>query len=89
MTKSKGIDLKFDYNNYLNFSKIFEKSTIIYIIRLIFLEIIDKIYITIYKNLQILSITLFEKMLMLQAFTTDAYKNKITIYYIQLKLFDS
>jgi hypothetical protein len=48
-----------------------------------------KIDLTLYTILQILSITLFEKMPILQAFTEDDYKNKITSEHIQLKLFES
>ncbi len=48
-----------------------------------------KIDLTLYTILQILSITLFEKMPILQAFTADEYKNKITSGHIQLNLFDS
>ena len=48
-----------------------------------------KIELTLYTILQIFSITLFEKMPILQAVTTDSYKNKITSGHIQLKLFES
>ena len=48
-----------------------------------------KIDLTLYTILQILSITLFEKMPILQALTADDYKNKITSGHIQLKLFES
>jgi hypothetical protein len=48
-----------------------------------------KIDLSLYTILQIFSITLFEKMPVLQAFTEDTYKNKITSGHIQLKLFDS
>lgn len=48
-----------------------------------------KINLTLYTILQILSITLFEKMPILQALTTDAYRNQITSNHIQLKLFES
>jgi IS4 transposase len=48
-----------------------------------------KIDLTLYTILQILSITLFEKMPILQALTADAYRNQITSNHIQLKLFDS
>ena len=48
-----------------------------------------KIDLTLYTILQILSITLFEKMPILQALTADDYRNKITSNHIQLKLFDS
>lgn len=44
---------------------------------------------SLYTILQILSITLFEKMPIYQAFTETEYKNKITSGYIQLDLFDS
>jgi hypothetical protein len=44
---------------------------------------------SLYTILQILSITLFEKMPILQAFTAFDYKNISTNNYIQLKLFDS
>ena len=44
---------------------------------------------TLYTILQILSITLFEKMPILQALTTDDYKTKITSCHIQLELFES
>ena len=48
-----------------------------------------KIDLTLYTILQILSITLFEKMPILQALTEADYKDKITSSHIQLKLFDS
>ena len=48
-----------------------------------------KIDMTLYTILQILSITLFEKMPILQAITTDDYKIQIPIGYNQLKLFES
>lgn len=48
-----------------------------------------KIHSSLYTILQILSISLFEKMPILQALTTDCYKRKITSGPIQLKLFDS
>lgn len=48
-----------------------------------------KIDSTLYTILQILSITLFEKMPILQALTANDYKNKITSGHIQLKLFES
>ncbi|MBT8373531.1 MAG: IS4 family transposase [Deltaproteobacteria bacterium] len=48
-----------------------------------------KIDLTLYTILQILSITLFEKMPILQALTTDDYKYKITSGHIQLNLFSS
>ncbi len=44
---------------------------------------------SLYTILQIFSITLFEKTPILQAFTDDVYKNKITSGHIQLNLFDS
>ena len=48
-----------------------------------------KIDLSLYTILQILSITLFEKMPIYQALTANDYKNKITNNHIQLKLFDS
>ena len=48
-----------------------------------------KINLSLYTILQILSITLFEKMPILQVLTADTYKNKITSNHIQLKLFES
>ena len=48
-----------------------------------------RIDLSLYTILQILSITLFEKMPILQAVTDSDYKNKITTGHIQLKLFDS
>ncbi|MBA3035835.1 MAG: IS4 family transposase [Desulfobacterium sp.] len=48
-----------------------------------------KIDLSLYTILQIFSITLFEKMPILQAFTNNTCKNKITSGYIQLNLFDS
>ncbi len=48
-----------------------------------------KIDLTLYTILQILSITLFEKMPILQALTTDDYNNNITSWHIQLNLFES
>ena len=48
-----------------------------------------KIDLTLYTILQILSITLFEKMPILQALTADGYRNQITSSHIQLKLFSS
>ena len=44
---------------------------------------------SLYTILQIFSVTVFEKILILQALTDDAYKNEITSNHIQLKLFDS
>jgi hypothetical protein len=48
-----------------------------------------RIDLTLYTILQILSISLFEKTPILQALTTDDYKNKITSSHIQLNLFES
>jgi hypothetical protein len=48
-----------------------------------------KLDMSLYKILQIFSITLFEKMPILQALTNTDYKNKITSGHIQLNLFDS
>jgi hypothetical protein len=48
-----------------------------------------KIDLTLYTILQILSISLFERMSILQALTADDYTNTITSDHIQLKLFDS
>jgi len=48
-----------------------------------------RIDLTLYTILQILSITLFEKMPVLQALTADSYINQITSSHMQLKLFDS
>ena len=48
-----------------------------------------KIDLTLYTILQILSITLFEKMPVLQALTAADYRNQITSGPIQLKLFES
>ena len=48
-----------------------------------------RIDLTLYTILQILSITLFEKMPVLQALTADGYINQITSDHMQLKLFDS
>ena len=42
-----------------------------------------------YTILQILSVSIFEKMPILEALTTGSYKNKITSGHIQLKLFES
>jgi hypothetical protein len=42
-----------------------------------------------YTILQVLSLTLFEKMPLYQAFAQGRYKNEITISDNQLKLFDS
>ncbi len=46
-----------------------------------------KVELTLYTMLQILSITLFEKIPISQAFAPNTYKNKITSGHIQLKLF--
>jgi hypothetical protein len=48
-----------------------------------------KLELSLYTILQIFSITLFEKMPILQALTETDYKNKITSSHIQLKLFES
>lgn len=48
-----------------------------------------KIDLTLYTILQVLSLSLFEKMPILQALTADGYKNEITSKYIQLNLFES
>jgi hypothetical protein len=48
-----------------------------------------KLDLSLYKILQIFSITLFEKMPILQALTETDYKNKITSGHIQLNLFES
>jgi hypothetical protein len=48
-----------------------------------------KIDLTLYTILQILSITLFEKMPILQALTEANYRNQITTGHMQLKLFES
>jgi len=48
-----------------------------------------KIDLTLYTILQILSITLFEKMPILQALTEANYSNQITTGHMQLKLFES
>jgi hypothetical protein len=48
-----------------------------------------KLDLSLYKILQIFSITLFEKIHILQALTEIDYKNKITSGHIQLNLFDS
>jgi hypothetical protein len=44
---------------------------------------------SLYTILQILSVTIFEKIVIFQVFTETDYKNKMTIPDIQLKLFDS
>lgn len=48
-----------------------------------------KIELSLYTFLQIFSVSLFEKMPILQAFTEGGYKNKMTSGHIQLNLFDS
>ena len=48
-----------------------------------------KIELSLYTILQIFSVSVFEKIPILQALTDDAYKNQITSGPIQLKLFDS
>ena len=48
-----------------------------------------KLDLSLYTILQIFSITLFEKMPILQALTDIKYKNKIATEHIQLNLFDS
>ncbi len=48
-----------------------------------------QIDLTLYTILQILSITLFEKMPILQALTAEGYRNQITSGHMQLNLFDS
>jgi len=48
-----------------------------------------KLELSLYTILQIFSVTVFEKIFILQALTDDAYKNEITSNHIQLKLFDS
>jgi len=48
-----------------------------------------KLDLSLYTILQIFSITLFEKMPVLQVLTETDYKNKITSDHIQLNLFDS
>ena len=48
-----------------------------------------KIELSLYTILQILSLTLFEKMPILQMLTATDYRNKIASGHIQLKLFDS
>jgi IS4 transposase len=44
---------------------------------------------SLYTILQILSVTIFEKIIIFQVFTENDYKNKMTTTYIQMKLFDS
>jgi IS4 transposase len=48
-----------------------------------------KIELSLYTILQIFSVSVFEKIPILQALTNDVYKNQITSNHIQLKLFDS
>ncbi len=48
-----------------------------------------QIDLTLYTILQILSITLFEKMPILHALTAEGYRNQITSGHMQLNLFDS
>ena len=48
-----------------------------------------QIDLTLYTILQILSITLFEKMPILHALTAEGYRNHITSGHMQLNLFDS
>jgi len=48
-----------------------------------------KIDLSLYTILQVLSISLFEKMPILQALTADDYKSATTIHHKQLKLFNS
>jgi len=48
-----------------------------------------KLELSLYTILQIFSVSLFEKMPILEAFTRSDYKNKITTGHIQLNLFDS
>ena len=48
-----------------------------------------KIELGLYTILQIFSVTIFEKTLISQALTDNAYKNEITSGHIQLELFDS
>ena len=48
-----------------------------------------KIGLSLYTILQIFSVTVFEKISILQALTDDACKNQITSNHIQLKLYDS
>jgi len=48
-----------------------------------------KIELGLYTILQIFSVTIFEKILISQALTDNAYKNEITSGHIQLELFDS
>jgi hypothetical protein len=48
-----------------------------------------KIELTLYTILQILSLTLFEKLPLYQAFAQGAYRNKIATIDNQLKLFGS
>ena len=48
-----------------------------------------RIDLTLYTILQILSITLFEKMPIIQALTADGYRKQITSGHMQLNLFES
>jgi len=48
-----------------------------------------KIELSLYTILQIFSVSVFEKIPILQALTDEAYKNQITSDHMQLKLFDS
>ena len=48
-----------------------------------------KLELSLYTILQIFSVSLFEKMPILEALTESGYKNKITTGHIQLNLFDS
>ena len=48
-----------------------------------------KIGLSLYTILQILSLTSFEKVSLLQLLTENQYENKITTGHIQLNLFDS
>jgi hypothetical protein len=48
-----------------------------------------KIELSLYTILQIFSVSVFEKIPILQALTDDAYKNQMTIGLIQLNSFDS
>jgi len=48
-----------------------------------------KIELSLYTILQIFSVSVFEKIPILQALTDDAYKNQITSDHMQLKIYDS
>jgi len=48
-----------------------------------------KIELSLYTILQIFSVSVFEKIIILQALTDDLYKNQITSDHMQLKIFDS